>query len=238
MAQTSGLADRKGTMEFQEYMSNLEIELEKLLADNYTHQPDWTKRWLEIVNGSRTVMFKFAWHPQRYMRCEQYAKFSDEWWAEVPTPLRVKYLSGNAGVPMDSDARGFPLPSDFAETLLHYTHIRHPSSIANWGIKTGVNCGMSSGNCVHLSADEYDTTIYRRHAQLLAQGDLELPCCIGFPPQNDHNAKVVVNYTRLYNREAELAEDESFTITCKAGFDVPWSCRTWWAIPRSPNAMP
>ena len=36
MAQ-SGLADRKGTMDFQEYMSNLEIELEKLLADNYTH---------------------------------------------------------------------------------------------------------------------------------------------------------------------------------------------------------
>ena len=28
MVQTSGLADRKGTMEFQEYMSNLEIELE------------------------------------------------------------------------------------------------------------------------------------------------------------------------------------------------------------------
>ena len=37
MAQASGLADRKGTMKFQEYMSNLEIELEKLLADNNTH---------------------------------------------------------------------------------------------------------------------------------------------------------------------------------------------------------
>ena len=28
MVQTSGLADREGTIEFQEYMSNLEIELE------------------------------------------------------------------------------------------------------------------------------------------------------------------------------------------------------------------
>ena len=37
MAQTSGLADRKGTMEFQEHTSNLEIELEELLADNYAH---------------------------------------------------------------------------------------------------------------------------------------------------------------------------------------------------------
>ena len=37
MVQTSGLADCKGTMEFQEHTSNLELELEELLADNYAH---------------------------------------------------------------------------------------------------------------------------------------------------------------------------------------------------------
>ena len=37
MAQTSGLADRREPMEFQEHTSNLEIELEKLIADNNTH---------------------------------------------------------------------------------------------------------------------------------------------------------------------------------------------------------
>ena len=200
-------------------MNYLEAELKIVLADEYSFQPDWRKRWMQIIRGSRTVQFKYAWLHNQYSECNELNPFTDRWWVQVPTPLRIKYLRGNAGVPMDSDARGFPLPSDFAETLLHFTFVKYLSSITRWGIKAGINCGKSSGNCVHLSAAEYDATQYRTCVQRLAQGDLELPHAVGFPPKPENNAKVVVNYAKLYDLNPELCEDESFSITCKAKFE-------------------
>ena len=44
VAKTSGLGDNKGTLCFLEYMNYLELELEKLLASDYTHQPDCRRR--------------------------------------------------------------------------------------------------------------------------------------------------------------------------------------------------
>ena len=71
-----------------------------------------------------------------------------------------------------------------SETLLQFIFVKYLSSITRWGIKAGINCGKSSGNCVHLSAAEYDATQYRTCVQRLAQGDLELPHAVGFPPNS------------------------------------------------------
>ena len=121
VAKTSGLADRKGTLCFLQFMNHLEAELKIVLGDEYSFQPDWRKRWMQISRGSTTVQYKYAWLHNQYSQCNELDPFTDRWWVQVPTPLRIKYLRGNAGVPMDSDAWGFPLPSDFAETLLHFT---------------------------------------------------------------------------------------------------------------------
>ena len=124
---------------------------------------------MQIIRGSRTVQFKYAWLHNQYSECNELTPFTEKWWRQVPTPVRIKYLRGNAGVPFDSDARGFPLQSHFAETLLHFTFVKYLSSITRWGIKAGINCGKSSGNCVHLSAVEYDAKQYRTCAQRIAQ---------------------------------------------------------------------
>ena len=97
----------------------------------------------------------------------------------MPTPLRLKYTRGNAGVPMDSDARGYPLESKFVPTLIHYTSMKNKSSIAKYGIMAGVYGGKAAGNCVHFSVAGYDPDLYRDSAKLLAQGDLLLPAVVG-----------------------------------------------------------
>ena len=51
-----------------------------------------------------------------------------------------------------------------------------------------------------------------------------LPHPVGFPPKPENNAKVFVTYSRLYELNPELCEDEGFSITCKAKFDIPWTC--------------
>ena len=155
---------------------------------------------------------------------QRFWSFTDSWWHVVPTPLRLKYLRGSVGLPMDSDARGFPLESNFAQTLLHYTYMKELPSITKWGIRAGINCGKSAGNCVHLSADHYDAEHYMYCAKQLAQGDLTLPTVVGFPPKPEQNAEVIVNFDRLYATNPELCQDEGFSITCKALYDIPWHC--------------
>ena len=78
VAKTSGLGDCKGTLCFLQFMNCLEAELEKILADDYTYQPDWRMRWWQIIKGSRTVQFKFAWLHDQYAQCSQHASFSDK----------------------------------------------------------------------------------------------------------------------------------------------------------------
>ncbi len=34
----------------------------------------------------------------------------------------------------------------------------------------------------------------------------------------------MVNYARLHDLNPELCQDEGFSITCKAKFDIPWTC--------------
>ena len=69
VAKTSGLADCKGTLCFLQFMNCLEAELKIILADDYTYQPDWRMRWWQIIKGSRTVQFKFAWLHDQYAQC-------------------------------------------------------------------------------------------------------------------------------------------------------------------------
>ena len=97
-------------------------------------------------------------------------------------------------------------------------------SITKRGIRAGINCGKSAGNCVHLSADQYDAEHYKHCEKQLAQGDLTLPAAVGFPPEAEQSAEVIVNFDRLYGTDPELCQDEGFSITCKALYDIPWDC--------------
>ena len=47
---------------------------------------------------------------------------------------------------------------------------------------------------------------------------------IGYPPKSDHDIKLVINYSRLFNLNPEFCQDESFAISCKSHFTVPWNC--------------
>ena len=61
--------------------------------------------------------------------------------------------------------------------------MKNISNITKFGIMAGVSCGKSAGNCVHFSVDIYDTDFYRDSAKLLAEGDLQLPAVVGYPPK-------------------------------------------------------
>ena len=218
------LADNKGTMCFAQFSNLLETELSEALGNEYSFEADWRVRWKQIIRGSRTVQFKYAWLHDQYAECDKLGPFTDRWWNRIATPIRLKYLRGSAAVALDSDARGFPLPSDFAETLVHYTLVKHLPSITKLGLRTGVNSGKSTGNCVHLSSADYDPDHYKRCEQQFAQGDLELPHRVGYPPKELCNIMIVVSYGKLFALGPELCQDEGFSITCKAGFDIPWQC--------------
>ena len=51
-----------------------------------------------------------------------------------------------------------------------------------------------------------------------------MPHVVGYPPKSVHDIKVIVNYSRLFKMNAELCQDESFAISCKTNFAVPWNC--------------
>ena len=51
-----------------------------------------------------------------------------------------------------------------------------------------------------------------------------MPQVVGYPPKSDHDIKIVVNYSCLFKLNAELCQDESFAISCKSHFTVPWNC--------------
>ena len=113
---------------------------------------------------------------------------------------------------MDSDDRGYPLESKSVPTLIHYTSMKK-SSIAKYGIMAGVNCGKSAGNCVHFSVASYDPDLYRDSAKLLAQGDLQLPAVVGYPPKPEWDAEVICNYDLVYDTDPELCQEEAFAVT-------------------------
>ena len=85
--------------------------------------------------------------------------------------------------PIDSDARGYPLPSNFVETMKHYTKMKSVSEITRFGIQAGINCGKSAGNCVHFSVDNFDADACKNAVKQLAEGDLLLPAIVGYPPK-------------------------------------------------------
>ena len=176
------------------------------------------------MQGCDTIRFKFCWLHSQYQQCIKEWPWTDNWWRIVPTPLRLKYTRGNAGVPMDSDARGYPLESKFVPTLIHYTYMKNISSITKFGVMAGVNCGKSAGNCVHFSVDNYDADFYRDSTKLLAEGDLQLPAVVGYPPKPEWDAELVCNYDLVYDTDAELCQEEEFAVTAKAYHNIPWSC--------------
>ena len=61
VAKTSGLSDNKGTLCFLEFMDLFEKELQVFLGADYVEELDWRNRWWQIIRGSKTVQFKFAW---------------------------------------------------------------------------------------------------------------------------------------------------------------------------------
>ncbi len=85
----------------------------------------------------------------------QHTPCTEDWWAAVPTPIRIKFI-GTSGAPVISEARGYPLPSNFAETLLHYTCLKNLSSITRWGLMAGIDCSKSNESFVYLAATEFD----------------------------------------------------------------------------------
>ena len=118
----------------------------------------------------------------------------------------------------------YPLTSDFAETLLHYTCLKNLSSITRWGIKAGIDCGKNNESCIYLAATDFDAELYKTCAQKVIQHDLEMPHLVGHPPRSDQDIKLVINYSRLFNLDPELCQDESFAISCRSHFTVPWNC--------------
>ena len=52
-----------------------------------------------------------------------------------------------------------------------------------------------------------------------------MPHVVGFPPKSVHDIKIIVNFRLLFRANAELCQDESFAISCKTNFAVPWNCR-------------
>ena len=57
---------QKGTMCFAQYSDLMETELRIALGDEYSFQADWHKRWKQIIRGSKTVQFKYAWLHDQY----------------------------------------------------------------------------------------------------------------------------------------------------------------------------
>ena len=102
--------------------------------------------------------------------------------------------------------------------------MRNLSSITRWGIKSGFDCSKSTESCVYLAAADYDDTEYKSCAQKLLDHDLILPHVVGYPPKGDHDTKVIVNYARLNKLQPELCQYESFAISCKSRFSIPWNC--------------
>ena len=141
-------------------MDQLEEELRGNLATNYVSEINWRERWRQIIRGSQVTSFKLVWLHAQYIQCEEHNPVSEDWWAAVPTPIRIKFI-GSTSAPITSEARGYPLPSDFAETLIHYTSLRNLSSITRWGIKSGFDCSKSTESCVYLTAADYDDTEYK-----------------------------------------------------------------------------
>ena len=107
LAKSSNLNDCHGTMPFADFMDQLETELKGNLAENYTSGLNWHERWRQIIRGSQVMSFKLVWLHAQYVQCEQHTPFSEDWWAAVPTPTRIKFI-GSSGAPIVSEARGFP----------------------------------------------------------------------------------------------------------------------------------
>ena len=112
---------------------------------------------------------------------------------------------------------------NFVETMLHYTKTKYVSNITQFGIQAGINCGKSAGNCVHFSVDTFDEDAYKKAAKQLAEGDLLLPAVVGYPPKAEWDAEIVVNYSAVYDTNAELAQEEAFAVTAKCFHKIPWT---------------
>ncbi len=50
--------------------------------------------------------------------------------------------------------------------------------------------------------------LHKTCAQKLIQHDLEMPHAVGHPPKSDQDIKLVINYSRLFNLDPELCQDE------------------------------
>ena len=99
LAKSSNLNDSHGTMPFTEFMDQLEEELRGNLATNYVSEPNWRERWRQIIRGSQVTSFKLVWLHAQYIQCEEHTPFTEDWWAAVPTPIRIKFI-GSTSAPI------------------------------------------------------------------------------------------------------------------------------------------
>ena len=70
--------------------------------------------------------------------------------------------------------------------------------------------------------EDYNAVEYSAAAKRLAEGDLSLPARIGYPPRGD--AELILNYDRVFDSGAELAQEEAFAVTSKAFHTIPSQC--------------
>ena len=58
----------------------------------------------------------------------------------------------------------------------------------------------------------------------LAEGDLLPTAVVGYPPKAEWDAEIVVNYSAVYDTNAELAQERAFAVTAKCFHTIPWTC--------------
>ena len=105
--------------------------------------------------------------------------------------FHIKVTRGHSGPELDDDAKAVPLPDRWVDVVIHLGYLAYAGSVAKYGLTPGGLAGISSRNCCHFSAGEYDAEEY---AEAQAQGDLVLPSRVGYPPRHDADAKCIFNF--------------------------------------------